>query len=300
MARSSVGGMSASTVITALVPWRGWHPTHSVVVGSASALPSQGVLKGLQTHFTGTILGKDKCARIAEIGVQLGRIDGQGQSAQMICDQVGELTDVGIKAYVLGDSAAQVAALPKHIYGFEYLNEPDGRIHPDDYMAGLRDVALECDLHRIDSYGPTVSNLIRTKVLATGAELRGIEYIEACAPFPVTMKGSVHRYGDNDIVSNPHRGFVSREHEVIAMHLALDYGRPWGVSETGWASAGTLSEEGAAHNIAWDMKFWERMMALFMVLYQIHDGEGDDNISNFGLFRVDGSLKESWAKAFAA
>jgi len=256
------------------------------------------MLRGLQTHFTGGLIGKEKAQRIAEIGVQIGRIDGQGQPAQMIADQCGELSDVDIQQYVIIDSAAQVSALPKTIYGCEYLNEPDGRIHPNDYMAGYRDVQIECDLARIDGYGPTVSNLIRTKVLASGAELRGIEYIEACAPFPVNMKGSVHRYGDNDIVSNPHRGFTSREHEVIAMHLAFDYGRPWGVSETGWASAGTLSEEQAAHNIAWDMKFWERMMALFMILYQIHDGEGTDNISNFGLFRVDGTVKESWAKTF--
>jgi len=256
------------------------------------------MLKGLQTHFQNTILGKEKCARLAEIGVQMGRIDGQDESAQLICDQVGELTDAGIKSYVTGNSAAQVAGLPKHIYGFEYLNEPDGQIHPDDYMGGLRDVALECELYRIDSYGPTVSNLIRTKVLATGEELRGIEYIEACAPFPVTMKGAVHRYGDNDSVSNPHRGFVSREHEVFAMHGALDWQRPWGVSETGWASTGSLTEEMVAHNWAWDWKFWERMMALFCVMYQLNDGPGDGNIDHFGLFRVDGTLKEAVAKTF--
>jgi len=180
------------------------------------------MLRGLQTHFTGGLIGKEKAQRIAEIGVQIGRIDGQGQPAQMIADQCGELSDVDIQQYVIIDSAAQVSALPKTIYGCEYLNEPDGRIHPNDYMAGYRDVQIECDLARIDGYGPTVSNLIRTKVLASGAELRGIEYIEACAPFPVNMKGSVHRYGDNDIVSNPHRGFTSREHEVIAMHLAFD------------------------------------------------------------------------------
>ena len=256
------------------------------------------MLRGLQTHFTGGLIGKERCERIAEIGVQIGRIDGQGQSAQIICDQVGELADVGIKQYVIIDNAAQVSALPKTIYGCEYLNEPDGRIHPDDYMSGLWDVARECELFRLDCYGPTVSNLIRTKVLASGAELRGIEYIEACAPFPVNMKGSVHRYGDNDIVSNPHRGFVSREHEVIAMHLAFDYGRPWGVSETGWASAGTMTEEMQAHNIAWDWKYWERMMALFCIVYQINDGFGDANIDNFGLFRNDGSLKEAFAATF--
>ena len=256
------------------------------------------MLKGLQTHFTGGLIGKEKCERIAEIGVQLGRIDGQGQPAQMIADQCGELSDVGIKQYVIIDNAAQVSTLPKTIYGCEYLNEPDGRIDPRDYMAGYRDVDIECNLARIDGYGPTVSNLIRTKLLATGSELRGIEYIEACAPFPVNMKGSIHRYGDDDNVSNPHRGFISREHEVIAMHLAFDYGRPWGCSETGWASYGTLSEEQAAHNIAWDWKFWERMMALFCVLYQINDGDQDDNSSNFGLFRLDGTLKESWAATF--
>ena len=256
------------------------------------------MLRGLQTHFTGGLIGKERCERIAEIGVQIGRIDGQGQSAQLIADQCGELSDVGIHQYVTIDNAAQVASLPRSIYGCEYLNEPDGRIHPADYMAGLRDVATECDLARIDSYGPTVSNLIRTKLLATGAELRGIEYIEACAPFPVNMKGAVHRYGDDDIVSNPHRGFISREHEVIAMHLALDYGRPWGVSETGWASCGTLSEEDVAHNWAWDWKYWERMMALFVIMYQINDGWGDANIDNFGLFRNDGTLKEAVANTF--
>jgi hypothetical protein len=258
------------------------------------------LLRGLQTHFTGGLIGKERCERIAEIGVQIGRIDGQGQPAQMIADQCGELADVGIQQYVLGDSAEQVATLPKGIYGFEYLNEPDGKIHPDDYMAGLWDVAIECELHRVDCYGPTVSNLIRTKVLHSGAELRGIEYIEACAPFPVNMKGAVHRYGDNNIVTNPHRGFLSREHEVLAMHLALDPFRPWGCSETGWASYGTMTEEMVAHNWAWDWKYWERMMALFCIMYQINDGPGDDNTSNFGLFRVDGSLKEAVAATFRA
>jgi hypothetical protein len=256
------------------------------------------MLRGLQTHFTGTILGPEKCQRIAEIGVQMGRIDAMGSSPQLIADQCGELSSVGIQQYVTIDHASQVATLPKGIYGCEYLNEPDGRIHPDDYMSGLRDVASECDLRRIDSFGPVVSNLIRTKLLATGEELRGIEYIEACSPFPVTMKGAVHRYGDDDHVSNPHKLFVSREHEVLAMHAALDWQRPWGVSETGWASTGTLTEEGVAHNWAWDWKFWERMMALFCVMYQINDGPGTGNIDNFGLFRFDGTLKEAVATTF--
>jgi len=256
------------------------------------------MLRGLQTHFTGGLIGKERCERIAEIGVQMGRIDGQGQSAQMIADQVGELSDVGIKQYVTIDHAAQVSTLPTSIYGCENLNEPDGRIHPVDYMAGLRDVAIECDLARLDCYGPTVSNLIRTKLLAEGEELRGIEYLEACAPYPTNMKGAVHRYGDDDHVSNPHKLFLSREHEVYAMHLALDWGRPWGVSETGWASTGTLTEDMAAHNWAWDWQFWERMMALFCVMYQINDGPGDGNINHFGLFRVDGTLKEAVAKTF--
>jgi hypothetical protein len=256
------------------------------------------MLKGLQTHFVNGILGPEKCQRIAEIGVQLGRIDGQGESPQLICDQVGELTEVGIKSYVIGNAAAQVATLPKGIYGFEYLNEPDGRIDPADYMAGLRDVALECDLARVDCYGPTVSNLIRTKLLATGSELRGIEYLEACAPYPVNMKGSIHRYGDDHNVSNPHKGFLSREHEVLAMHFALDPFRPWGCSEMGWATFNGLTEDQAAHNIAWEWKYWERMMALFAVLYQIHDGTGNDNGSHFGLFRVDGTVKEAIAATF--
>ena len=256
------------------------------------------MLRGLQTHFTGAILGPEKCQRIAEIGVEIGRIDAQGSSPQLIADQVGELSDVGIKQYVTVDHASQVATLPKGIYGCEYLNEPDGRIHPDDYMSGLRDVAVECDLHRFDSYGPVVSNLIRTKLLATGAELRGIEYIEACAPFPVTMKGAVHRYGDNAHVSNPHKGFTSREHEVFAMHTALNWQRPWGVSESGWASTDNLTEEMAAHNILWDMKFFERMMALFYILYQIHDGPTTGRLDNYGLFRYDGTVKEAFAKTF--
>jgi len=258
------------------------------------------MLRGLQTHFTGGLIGKERCERIADIGVQIGRIDGQGQSAQLIADQCGELSDVGIHRYVTIDNAAQVAGLPKDIYGCEYLNEPDGRIHPDDYMSGLWDVAHECELFRLDCFGPTVSNLIRTKVLATGAELRGIEYIEACQPFPVNMKGAVHRYGDNDIVTNPHRGFLSREHEVLSMHLALDPFRPWGVSETGWASTGSMTEEMMAHNWAWDWKYWERMMALFVIMYQINDGHGDGNIDHFGLFRVDGTLKEAVAATFRA
>jgi hypothetical protein len=216
---------------------------------------------------------------------------------------VGELENVGIKAYVTGNAAAQISELPKTVYGFEYLNEPDGRVHPVDYMAGLRDCIIECDKARIDGYGPTISNLIRTKITASGEELRGIEYLQACSPFPDTMKGSVHRYGDDQTVENPHMGFVSREHEVISMHLAFKGGRPWGasrpwgVSEFGWSTA-DMTEEQAAYNIAWEWKFWTEQMALFAVLYQIHDGPSTGAIDHFGLFRMDGTVKQAIAKTF--
>ena len=257
------------------------------------------MLKGLQTHFGDRgLLGHEKCQRIAEIGVQLGRIDAQGQEPEPVIAQCSELAEVGIPAYVTISDPRIIEHLPVTVYGVEYLNEPDGRVDPADYRAGLREIALECKKHHFDCFGPCVSNLIRTKVLAEGAELRGIEYIEACAPYPHGMKGSVHRYGDDNSVSNPHKGFTSREHEVLEMHKAFDVDRPFGVSELGWASCGDLSEEEAGHNLQWEMAFWNRMKALFLIIYQIHDGQSDNPIDNFGLFRRDGSLKEAYARAF--
>ena len=257
------------------------------------------MLKGLQTHFADKgLLGHEKCERIAEIGVQLGRIDAQGQEPEPVEAQCMELAVVGIPAYVIVNDPALIEHLPVTVYGVEYLNEPDGRIDPADYRAGLKEIAFECKRNNLEFYGPCVSNLIRTKVLAEGSELRGIEYIEACAPYPYGMKGSIHRYGDDDIVENPHKGFSSREHEVNAMHAAFDFDRPFGVSELGWASCGSLSEEQAGFNMEWEVKFWTRMKALFLIFYQIHDGTGDDNGSHFGLFRLDGTVKEAYARAF--
>ena len=256
------------------------------------------MLKGLQTHFAGTILGHEKCERIAEIGVQLGRIDAMGQEAEFVSAQAMELAEVGIPSYITVDNPAIIQDLPITTWGVEYLNEPDGRVEPSDYRVGLKDCMVECKLAGLQLYGPTVSNLIRTKVLAEGAELRGIEYIEACRPYPWGMRGSVHRYGDNNEVANPHSGFISREHELNAMHSAFDVDRPFGVSELGWASCGTLSEAEAGANLQWEMAFWARMKALFLIIYQIHDGPGEANIDNFGLFRLDGTLKEAYARAF--
>jgi hypothetical protein len=257
------------------------------------------MLKGLQTHFADKgLLGAEKCQRIAEIGVQLGRIDAQSQEPEPVQAQCNELAAVGIPSYVIVNDPRIISELPVTVYGVEYLNEPDGRIEPSDYRRGLAEIAHECKLNHLEFYGPCVSNLIRTKVLAEGAELRGIEYIEACAPYPHGMKGSIHRYGDDDNVSNPHKGFKDREHEVLEMHRALGVDRPFGVSELGWASCGTLSEEEAGANMLWEVAFWNRMKALFLIFYQIHDGPGEDNASNFGLFRIDGTVKEAYARAF--
>jgi hypothetical protein len=256
------------------------------------------MLKGLQTHFPGAILGREKCERIAEIGVQLGRIDAMGANSDSVSAQAYELAEFGIPSYITVDNPGLIQDLPITTWGVEYQNEPDGRISPEDTRAGLRDCAIECKRAHLELYGPTVSNLIRTKLTAEGSELRGIEYIEACRPYPWAMKGSVHRYGDDDNVENAHSGFISREHEVNAMHMALDYDRAFGVSECGWASCGSLTEEEAGKNLVWEMGFWKRMKALFLIVYQIHDGPGTGNIDHFGLFRTDGTVKAAFARAF--
>ena len=233
--------------------------------------------------------------------MQIGRIDGQGQPAQMIADQCGELADVGIQQYVIIDSAAQVSALPKSDLWLRIPERTRRTYPPQRLHGGLPRRANRVRPARIDGYGPTVSNLIRTKVLASGAELRGIEYIEACAPFPVNMKGAVHRYGDNDIVYATRTGASSAGSTKSSRctSRSTTAGRGASAKPAGRRPA-RLTEEQAAHNIAWDWKFWERMMALFCIMYQINDGDGTENISNFGLFRVDGTLKEAWAATFRA
>ena len=255
------------------------------------------MLKGLQTHFKGVILGSEKCKKIADIGVQLGRIDGQQEDPQLIADQVGELSLVGIKSYVMISKASQISTLPKTIFGCQYLNEPDGRIYPLIYRAGFLACAIEAEKYRIDLYGPCVSNIMYSKPSAFGKKLRGIDYIKAIGPLPPSAKGSIHRYGDDDDVTNPHRGFQTRTEEVEVLRSSWGP-RPWGVSEGGWASTDGMSEEEAGYNIEWEMDFWAEMMALFYILYQIHDGPSAEAIDNFGLFRVDGTIKESFARAF--
>ena len=257
------------------------------------------MLRGLQTHFTGGLIGKERCERIAEIGVQIGRIDGQGQPAQMIADQCGELADVGIQQYVTGDSAAQVATLPKGIYGFEYLNEPDGQAFTLTITwraYGMWPSSANCIA--TDSYGPTVTNLIRTKVLALRRGATRHRVHRGVCPLPGQHEGrgpSLRRQQHRDQpapgLSQP--GARSPRHAPRARLF-----RPWGVSETGWASVRHYDRRDGGPQLGVGLEVLGAHDGVVLIIYQIHDGPGDDHIEQLWPVPLRWTLKDAVATTF--
>ncbi len=263
------------------------------------------MLKGLQTHFSGTdagaLRGSAHMRALAEIGVQVGRIDGQTSPIGLVLDQISETEAAGIKAYVIVSTPEMVASMPRSVFGVEYLNEPDGRIHPDTYMSIFREIVNAAASAGITPFGPAISNLITTPGILPVSDLkdhRGITYLNQMGfqDLPLLVKGSFHRYGRSNIVDQSNPGFSSRDREVEWARAAIGFDREWVISEFGWPTV-DLSEEEAAIRIQWEWDFWARQeKCLCAMLYQDFDGSGDDE--RFGLHRIDGSVKVAIANTF--
>ena len=255
-------------------------------------------LRGVQTHFDGTI-GDEACRQLAEKHWQLARIRGLSRSTDEMLAMVNEARAAGLTVLVSVDRFEQIEALLAGDY-VEWLNEPD--IQTDRYLPAAdygrelleaAEVAARSPVGQIG--GPVMSNLNQ----------RGVDYlngvIAACGgSLPANVFGVTHRYGHKGPLTSEfetsHRlgkpkwkwwgPFETRRAEYEWFAHTIGDGRPWMVSEGGWASAEGISEDYQAELAKQEFDLANSCGAFAYVWYQINDGPGPDAIDHFGLRRV--------------
>lgn len=254
------------------------------------------MLYGCQTHF-GAPIGSDVLRTLKAKRFGLARIDAQAVSTDTMLAMVSEVLAAALVPYVTVATFEQIEALPATAL-CEWRNEPDINTNfylpPEDYAREFVEACKVAAMSPVAELGgPVASNLNR----------RGHDYllavIAACGgSLPSNAFGVTHRYGHNDVETShrlskwkPWGDFKSREAEYEWFRTTIGAGRPWVISETGWASAEDISEATQAEYAAREFQLAKDMGAKALVWYQVNDGPGSFPIDHFGLRRIDGTWK---------
>lgn len=248
--------------------------------------PPMGV--GLNTHF-GYVIGGDYLTRAHAVGYRLARIDGQNCTTAIMLEQIAEAEAAGFRTLTTVWEAARVRLLAGK--RAEFWNEPDGDHLPGVFRRLLDEACAAAYENDVELWAPGLSNTDRDS-------LRWLEAVrDAGGGWPRRgLRGiSLHTYGPF-----PHDGFATREEEWAAARAACA-GRPFIVTEFGWANTTGFTEEQQAAVMRKEWLSIEAAGAREAYDFQMLDGtDPDQREHRYGSFRCDaaGVIGELKPKAY--
>lgn len=248
--------------------------------------------RGLQVGF-GELIGAALLADLRARGCQVIRLDAQtSPSLEHTTALVNEVTDAGLQPCTIIRDAAHLSAIPDGQL-VEFGNEPDlgaqfGWPDASEYIRLAREAA-EVDEGRHQLFLGVVSNLNE----------RGFSFLEAMdwPTIPLYVGCAFHRYPDGDdpqpAVPSRERRFRGPDHrdrEVAELRRIVG-NRPLALTEVGYHTARSLTEQQQAANMAWERAFWQRH-GIDAVAYQINSGPDPREVQHqYGFRRVDGTWR---------
>jgi hypothetical protein len=220
---------------------------------------------GLQAGF-GDPLGVDTLTQIRDRGFTIVRIDLQDVDQETTTALAQEVIDVGLQPLCIIRRPEQLHVLPEGSLA-EAGNEPDlakfgwTRASYLGFVDACIPLAIENDVRL---YVGAVSNL----------NPRGFRFLDSMPwnGYPPDICCSIHRYPDGSLPTNPHRGSLSRDHEIERLKCIVG-ARPLACTEVGYHDGiSGWNERDVASHMAWERTFFSGHGFELVVGFQINDG----------------------------
>lgn len=245
--------------------------------------------RGLTAGF-GDLIGMETLEALRRLGFGVIRQDVQYKTPQQIAILSAELSESDLDPLWIVRDSEQLDALPDGSM-VEWGNEPD---LGDSYVEGYKRSLVQAydragDRLRL-SPGP-ISNLNE----------RGLSYLRAIIDVvPGDMPVAFHRYPRWSGPQTPHKGYLSREHELVALKTITQSRELW-MTETGYHT-GTQrtgfwcwqkdhwTEPQVVEFSAWEQDFWQKHGVTLFCWYQLNDDPTIPN-ADYGIRGTDGAWK---------
>lgn len=235
------------------------------------------MLKSMQTHFEGGLLGLPLCNELKSLGVKHFRLSGQDSNLNQCWAMLDEAAATGVEHLLTirnHDICKEIS-----MTNIEWDNEPNGRREVNEYYDSFMKAYEICKINKNILHGPAISNTNQKSIDWLN------QFMDLGVPDDIVV--TYHTYRKGLDFNQHYRGFSGRgDPGEMKWIVAAAQGRNIACSEVGYDSE---REDVVKVNMELEFELAESFNALFCTHFQLND----DALRglHFGARRLDGTWK---------